>query len=118
MRRWVLLITAVCFFGSVSVARCTESEILKEIEQLKQRIAQLEERLEQQEAEESSQRDEAASGTTATDVLGEKFGSLSIHGGVVGYYQGASKSKIGGNHSKPPRCTYAGGFCSCKLLEA
>ncbi len=102
MRKWVLLFTAVFLFGHESAAKANEADILKEIEQLKLRIAQLEEKLKERPAEETTWQEESESEKGAKDVLEEKLGTLSIHGGVVGYYQGASKSKIGGTHFGNP----------------
>jgi hypothetical protein len=86
----------------VSVAYADETDIRREIEALKQRISELEAKLKQKEAEEKKETLERKKESEAINLIAKKLGTLSIHGGVVGYYQGASKAKIGGTSFENP----------------
>ena len=101
-KKFLVLLMVCLLFGAESVAKAGEADILREIKMLKQKIAELGEKLKERETREKKQRVEARADTEVTDIIAEKFGSLSIHGGVVGYYQGASKTKIGGMHFENP----------------
>ncbi|RKY82101.1 hypothetical protein DRQ11_14665, partial [candidate division KSB1 bacterium] len=64
----------------------------KEIEELKKRIKELEIKAKEEEGKESE----------AIKIIEERLGTLSIHGGVAGYYQGTSDSRIEGESFDNP----------------
>jgi hypothetical protein len=98
-RVWTGLLSVLlvmCWFGRGLAA--DKPDIQKEIELLKERIQELEQRLDEQQAAEKKQaaKTEKTIGEKLDEVLGDRFGSLSIHGDIVGYWQGANEPDIGG----------------------
>jgi len=96
---WVALLTVLLIMGGGGRGlAAVESDIQKEIELLKARITELEQRLNEQEAAGKKQaaKTEKTIGEKIDEVLGDRFGSLSIHGSIVGYWQGANEPEIGG----------------------
>ena len=102
MKKFLVCLTTFFIILSFSSAQANEAEILKEIEQLKKKIAELEKKLKEREAQEAELKEKLETREKAIDLITEKLGTLSIHGGVVGYYQGASKAKIGGESFPNP----------------
>jgi len=95
---WVALLTVLLIMGGGGRGlAAVESDIQKEIELLKARITELEQRLNEQEAAGKKQaaKTEKTIGEKIDEVLGDRFGSLSIHGSIVGYWQGANEPEIG-----------------------
>ena len=111
MKRTIVVFMTVLLVGFYIRAWANEGEILAELEKLKQRIEELEAKLEQQDQklEQQDQKLEDAEYEQAKaevkdikDIIAERLATLSIHGGVVGYYQGMTTADIGGEHFKNP----------------
>lgn len=100
----VLLVGACMAFGTCVAGGTPEvSEIQAELEILKSRIEELESKLAAKEKEQK----EVAEISTETEEkeskgLLDRFGSLSIHGGVVGYFQGGIVDRIEGEKFENP----------------
>jgi hypothetical protein len=98
---WVLIL----FFllGLTGTSWGAEAELRNELEMLKKRIEQLENQLKQKETE-AKEEVEAAKAERAEikETIEEKFGTLSIYGGVVGYYQGAAVGELNGASTDDP----------------
>jgi hypothetical protein len=98
-RLWIPLLMVLLIMGwSGRGLAADKSDIQKEIELLKERIQELEQRLNKQEAagKEQAAKTEKSLGDKVGEALCERFGSLSIHGSIAGYWQGASKPTISG----------------------
>jgi len=102
MKKFLVCLTTFFIIISLSSAQANEAEILRQIEQLKKKIAELEKKLKEREVKEAKLQEKFESKEEAINLIAEKLGTLSIHGGVVGYYQGASKAKIGGESFENP----------------
>ena len=98
-RVWIGLLSVLLVMGWLGRGLAADKpDIQKEIEALKERIQELEQRLDEQEAAGKKQaaKTEKTIGEKLDEVLGDRFGSLSIHGNIVGYWQGANEPEIGG----------------------
>ena len=82
-------VVATAFLAFANAAGSVEEELDEEIEQLKQRIRELEQKQTKQNEALAEQEEERDSETTFFNELTDRFGTLSVHGDVVGYYQGA-----------------------------
>ncbi len=106
MKRWLGLGLAVCLIGilSGSGALADTATVLKEIQALKERIAELEQKLEEQ--EQLAKRRELKAGKELEDKIGEaleeRFGTLSLHGGALLYYQDARADELEGLRAGSP----------------
>jgi hypothetical protein len=98
--------TKVMFFVMVfsvvilGIGHADEAEILRELETLKQRIEELEVKLSQQEQKmEEAEYEGAQAGVwRVKNLIMERLGTLSVHGGVVGYHQGMTATDRGVLH--------------------
>ena len=83
-------------------ANAADADLVEELEILKERIVDLENKLDEQEkmAEEIHTAKEEAQGVRS--FLKERLGALSIHGSVLGYYQGMNEPEIGGLEYENP----------------
>jgi hypothetical protein len=98
-RVWIALLSVLLVMGWFGRGLAADKpDIHKEIELLKERIQELEQRLNEQEAAGKKQaaKTEKTIGEKIDEVLGDRFGSLSIHGSIVAYWQGANEPEIGG----------------------
>lgn len=86
MAMFVLAAAAILAFSTA--ASSADKEQAKEIEELKQRIQELEQTQAEQDEILAEQGDPQESKNAFLDALAERFGTLSIHGNVLGYYQG------------------------------
>jgi hypothetical protein len=102
MKKLTVFLAAVFVLGTWGPAAGDEVAILQELEKLKQRIDELEAKLEQQEAKEVEYEEAKAEVKDIKDVIMERLGTLSIHGGLVGYYQGMTEPEIGGQDFDNP----------------
>ena len=82
-------VIAAAFLAFANAAGSVEEELDEEIEQLKQRIRELEQKQTKQDEALDAQEQEQDSKATFFKELTDRFGTLSVHGDVVGYYQGA-----------------------------
>lgn len=104
-RKLFLLVTLALLVGS-GVSSADDADLKKELDALKQRVQELEVQLETQETRQTvvAQQPEEAEGSpvegeeweAVKNTFAERFGTLSIHGGVLGYYQGRNAPDIGG----------------------
>jgi hypothetical protein len=97
MRRLILLVFIFMVVCLPSVVLASDADLRKKLDELKERVKKLEVQLEEKE---QGQKEEI--GTRGTELeaikkgLEERFGTLAIHGSVVGYWQGANEPEIGG----------------------
>lgn len=97
MRRLILLVFVLMVVGLPSMAPASNGDLRKELDELKERVKKLEAQLEEKEQARGEE-----VGTRGTELeaiekgLEERFGTLAIHGSVVGYWQGANEPEIGG----------------------
>jgi cell division septum initiation protein DivIVA len=94
MRKALGVVTATLFLSSLP-ALADDEAFKRELELLKQRIEQLEKKL----AEKNQKETEIAK---EVSEIREKLESFELHGGVVGYYQGAAVNKIDGEKFSNP----------------
>ncbi|ROQ92196.1 carbohydrate porin [Desulfosoma caldarium] len=101
MKKCVVLCAAFFVLAFAGLGRADDAELKRELQMLKQRVQELEAKLKAQEAIQRSTA--AAPGdtqmggeepTSIQDMIMEKFGTLSIHGGVLTYYQGRNGPNI------------------------
>lgn len=78
-------------------------------EGLKERVEYLELELQKLKSDDNrSDLENTPAGDAASDLLDERFGSLSLHGGIVSLYQGGSFGKVNGqNYNDPGAFGYA-----------
>jgi hypothetical protein len=97
MRTLILLVVMLMLVCLPSVVRASDADLRKELDELKGRVKKLEAQLEEKE-----QRQKEDIGTRGTELeaikkgFEDRFGTLSVHGVVVGYWQGANEPEIGG----------------------
>ena len=89
IRRTILVLAAAAMLVFTTAASSADKEQAKEIEELKKRIEELERTQAKQDEVLAEQGDPQDSKQAFLDELKERFGTLSIHGNVLGYYQGA-----------------------------
>ena len=89
-----LLLTTSAFAGGL--------DVLKELEALKARVAELEVKLEKQEQKTGEIEGAKAEVQGIRNVIEERLGTLSIHGSVIGYYQGMNEPTIEGIEYENP----------------
>ncbi|MEJ5358645.1 MAG: carbohydrate porin [Desulfobacterales bacterium] len=105
-KRWLGLGLALLLIGAVPGGRALadNAAVLKEIQALKERIAELEQKLEEQEqlAKRRELKNEKALEDKIGEALEERFGTLSIHGGAVLYYQDGGADELDGLRADSP----------------
>lgn len=84
----VVFAVAAAFVAFTANARSANDELNKEIEELKRKIQELGQTQAEQDEILAEQGDPQEAKTAFLDALTERFGTLSIHGDVIGYYQG------------------------------
>jgi hypothetical protein len=101
---WIVLCALLVITAGSSRAWADTAAILKEVQSLKQRIAELEQKLQEQET--LSKRQAASTekqvGAKIEETLEERFGTLSLHGGAVLYYQGSQVHQLEGENADSP----------------
>lgn len=91
------LALACCLAGPLArPALADDAALREEIRLLKERLEEVEAKLSASEDAEPA----AAGSPSLAKALEERFGSLSIHGSLVGYYQGGSEADIHGSRFK------------------
>ena len=97
MRKLILLMFMLMLVCLPSMVWASDADLRKELEELKERVKKLEAQLEEKE---QSQKEEIGTRGAELEAIKkgfeERFGTLSLHGGVVGYWQGANEPEIGG----------------------
>jgi carbohydrate-selective porin OprB len=104
-RVWIGLLSVFLVMGwSGRGVAADKPDLHKEIELLKERIQELEQRLEEQEAAGKKQavKTEKTIGEKIEETLEERFGTLSLHGGMVLYYQGSHVNELDGENADSP----------------
>jgi hypothetical protein len=94
MNKIIVFLISFLIMCPVHLALGAESDLRKELEGLKQRMLELEAQLKTR--EESKTIAPAATEEKTNEIeqiLKGRFGSLSIHGGAVGYYQGRNDAR-------------------------
>ena len=90
----MIALLALAFSGPVSA---DEGEIRKELQMLRKRVEELEGKLKERETGKKPQLALPESEKKGVaEILMEKFGTLSIHGGAVGFYQGNNETQFDG----------------------
>lgn len=104
MRPWSVLFALLWIFFPSGKHWAGQRDLLQEIEHLRSRIRALEEKISQHEGD--NQLHDASTLShqiqAIKESIEERFGSFSIHGSVVGYYQGISPARIGGRRFSNP----------------
>jgi len=103
-RYWMVLLALLFIAGTSGRALAENAAILKEIQSMKERIQELERKLEEQEILSKRQvaKTEKNIEEKIGEALGERFGTLEIHGGAVLYYQGSQVSQLNGENADSP----------------
>jgi Carbohydrate-selective porin, OprB family len=103
-RCWMVLVALLFIEGTSGRALSDNATILKEIQSMKERIAELEQKLEEQETLSNRQaaKTEKQIGEKIEETLEERFGTLSLHGGAVLYYQGSQVHQLEGENADSP----------------
>jgi hypothetical protein len=97
MRRLTLFVFMFMLICPPSAVGASDADLRKELDELKERVKKLEAQLEERE-----QAQKEGIGTRGSELQAikksfeERFGTLSLHGGVVGYWQGANEPEIDG----------------------
>ncbi len=96
MKMICLILVVIAGLGANGRALAEDTVVRKEIEALKQRIAELEQRLAEQNA--ASQRQAAKTeqlvGAQVAETIEERFGTLTLHGGAILYYQDSRTGEL------------------------
>jgi hypothetical protein len=100
---WLILIV-LAGPGADARALAGDTAIHKEIELLKQRIEELEQRLEEQEVVNKRQavKTEERTAVKIEEAIEERFGTLTLHGGAVLYYQDSRTGELNGADADSP----------------
>jgi hypothetical protein len=101
---WIVLCALLFITAGSGRAWADTAAILKEVQSLKQRIAELEQRLQEQEtlAKTRAASTEKQIDEKMGETLGYRFGTLSLHGGAVLYYQGSQVRHLDGENADSP----------------
>jgi hypothetical protein len=101
---WIIL--CALLFIQVGSARglADTAAVLKEVQSLKERIEELEQKLEEQEAlaKRQAAKTEKQIDEKIEETLVDRFGTLSLHGGAVLYYQGSRVHQLDGENADSP----------------
>jgi hypothetical protein len=102
--RIFLMMLLIMGVGGNGRALAQKSDIQKELELLKERIEELEQKLEEQEALSKRQavKTEKQIDEKIEETLGDRFGTLALHGGAVLYYQGSQVHQLDGENADSP----------------
>jgi len=105
MKKVRIILCALLFITAGSGrALADTAAILKEVQSLKERIEELEQKLEEQEilAKRQAAKTEKQIDQKIEETFGDRFGTLSLHGGAVLYYQGSQVHQLGGENADSP----------------
>ena len=101
---WIVLCALLFITVGSGRALADTAAILKEVQSLKERIEELEQKLEEQEilAKRQVAKTEKQIDEKIEETLGDRFGTLSLHGGAVLYYQGSQVHQLDGENADSP----------------
>ncbi|MBI5578867.1 MAG: hypothetical protein HY895_06920, partial [Deltaproteobacteria bacterium] len=101
MQKTICLLTAFIWISMAqSPAFAADSDLLKELSDMKNRIEELEQQLAGLEAGEDQQASKMEE--KIGEELEERFGTLEVHGGAVVYYQGSQVNELNGENADSP----------------
>jgi hypothetical protein len=105
MQKTICLLTAFIWISTAhSAAFAADSDLSKELSDMKTRIEELERQLAGLDAGEDQQASkmEKKISEKIEEALGERFGTLEIHGGALLYYQDSQTDELDGEHADSP----------------
>ena len=105
MHKTICLLTAFIWISMAqSLAFAADSDLSKELSDMKNRIEELEQQLSGREAAEDQQASKVEKNIEEKigEALEERFGTLEIHGGAAVYYQGSQVNELNGENADSP----------------